>query len=225
MLKVPGRMRQALWSSSEMKRLLPLSALLCLGAALLGPAHAGDKGDKDKAEKMPETPYYPLKKDTAWVYAAEGKKINVKVTAHEKVGDLLCAKVETDMGGGVVNIEHLMVKDDGVYRVSVNGEQIKPPYLVLKLPPKMGDSWSVEAKTKGFDITGKLDNAGEQKIKAGGKEYSAWLVKSADLKMGGKAAVVETWYAKDVGMVKLHFNLPAEKWDRVVELESYTAGK
>jgi len=201
-----------------MKHMLAWTFLTALGVGLLlVPARGGDKGL--------DSPYYPLKKGTAWEYVADGKKITVTVTDHEKVGDLMCAKVETDLGGGNKMIEHLTVKDDGIYRVRANNEDIKPPLLVLKLPPKKGDEWTVDSALKGYGIKGKLSVAAEEKITVGKTEYTAFQVKSSDLKMGGQNATMETWFAKDVGMVKQHFKLPGSGLERTIELEKFTAGK
>ena len=112
-----------------MKHLFALTTLAVLGVGLLlVPARGGDKGL--------DNPYFPLKKGTTWEYVADGKKITTVVTDHEKVGDLMCAKIETDLGGGQKIIEHVAVKDDGIYRVKANNEEVKPPFLILKLPPK-----------------------------------------------------------------------------------------
>src|SRR5438034_10502018 len=107
-----------------MKRLAPLTVLALFSlCALFGSASGGDKGDKGgKAEQdLLENPYYPLKVGTTWEYIANSKKVTVKVTQHEKVGDVLCAKLETDSGSGAVITEHLTVTNGGVYRVRAQG--------------------------------------------------------------------------------------------------------
>jgi len=201
-----------------MKHLLALTTLAALGVGLLFvPARGGDKGL--------DSPYYPLKKGTTWEYVADGKKITTTVTDHEKVGDLLCAKIETDLGGGAKMIEHVAVKDDGIYRVRANNEDIKPPFLILKLPPKKGEEWTVDSTAKGFGIKGKFSIAAEDKVKVGKTEYTAFQVKSAELKMGGQNASMEACFAKDVGMVKQQFKLPGAGLERTIELEKFTAGK
>src|SRR5439155_2911588 len=116
----------------------------------------------------------------------------------------------------------LAVKEDGVYRVRANGEDIKPPFLVLKLPPKKGEEWSVDCNAKGFVIQGKLSIAADDaKISVGKTEYTTVLVKASNLKMGGQNASMDAWFAKDVGMVKQHFKLPGVGLERTVELEKF----
>ena len=138
-----------------MKHLFALTTLAVVGLGLLFvPARGGDKGL--------DSPYFPLKKGTTWEYVADGKKITTVVTDHEKVGDLLCAKIETDLGGGQKIVEHIAVKDDGIYRVRANNEDVKPPFLMLKLPPKKGEEWTVDSTAKGFGIKGKMTIAADE---------------------------------------------------------------
>src|SRR5262245_57375242 len=89
-------------------------------------------------EKIAESPYYPLKVGTAWHYRAGDKKTIVRVVKHEKVGDTLCALLETERDGTVGAREHIGVKEDGIYRFTGDGVRAEPPVCVLKLPPKKG---------------------------------------------------------------------------------------
>jgi hypothetical protein len=213
--------------SDPMKRLAPLTLVTLLGLGVLfGSAQGGDKGDKgDKGQTSLDNPYYPLKVGTTWEYAAGGKKITVTVKSHEDIaGTGKCAVLETETGGGKLT-EHLSVRSDGIYRVRANGKDITPPYLVLRFPPKKGEEWQIDSKTDNFAITGKLAIADEAKLTIGKDEYSTILVKSSDLKMGPQAAAVETWYAKDRGMVKQHFRIPGAGFDITLELEKFTPAK
>src|SRR5579885_1199326 len=114
-------------------------------------------------EKLNETPYYPLKVGSTWHYRAGESKFTIRVAGHEKVGDVTCALLETIREGKVVGSEHLAVTADGVYRYDFTLPQsqsdpkdktktvkqpvkqsLKPPILILKLPPKSGDGWKVD---------------------------------------------------------------------------------
>jgi hypothetical protein len=204
-----------------MKRLSVLAgvAMLLASANLASVALAGDK---DKLEK---TEYFPLKVGNTWEYLTSGKKIVVTVKAHEMVSGMLCAKVETDLSG-VLLTEHITVKDGGVYRVQANGKKVEPPFLILKVPPKAGESWTNKSSLEGFIIEGTMTVAEEKNVKVGSKDYDTlFLVSSSNLKVGGQDAVMKTWFARDVGMVKQIFQMSGSNIDVTVELDKFTAGK
>src|SRR5436309_1369884 len=121
------------------KRLTPVLASVLVALAGLSSAPAQDA--------PPKSPYYPLKVGTTWHYSASGKKIVVRVVAHEKVGDVPCAKVEATEKG-TTKVEYIGVEPDGLYRYQVKDKEIKPPLCFLKLSPEKGTpekgtSWKV----------------------------------------------------------------------------------
>lgn len=132
-------------------------------------------------------------------------------------------RIEGDSGKGV-ETEHITVKPDGIYRVRSNNKEINPPLLLIKLPTKKSDSWTVDSSVQNFSVKGKL-TVGEEKLAVGKTEYDAVSIKSSDLVLGGQNVAMETWYAKDVGMIKQHLKMPALDYDVVLELSKFTAGK
>jgi hypothetical protein len=181
-------------------------------------------------DKLAQTPYYPLQVGTTWHYRAGDSKFSVQVAKHEKVGDTLCARVEVKRDGKVVAWQHLAVTDDGVYRHDLtetsSGKEVtqtyKPPILVLKLPPKKGDSWKVDSKAGSDTFRGafKID---EEEVKVSAGSYKAVRVSSQDLEVKGLKPVITTWYASGVGMVKQTIqegNATGE-----IELEKFEPGK
>jgi hypothetical protein len=203
-----------------MKRVLTITVLVFMPGVLLASANAYSS---NSADDPLANPYYPLQVGNTWEYLSGGKKIVVKVAAHEKIDDQLCARVETDSGARPVS-EHLTVKEGGIYRVRANGQDIKPPFLVLKLPPAKGESWNIDSNIQNFPVKGKLTE-GEEKLKVGKTQYDTVSVKSSEMVMGGKGVTMEAWYAKDVGMVKQHFRMPEADYDIVLELSTFTPGK
>jgi hypothetical protein len=181
-------------------------------------------------DKLAETPYYPLRVGTAWHYKIGDAKAVVRVVKHEKVGDTLCARLEVTRDGKVVGVQHLAVTADGVYRHDLtdqHGEKavtvaLKPPILVLKLPPKKGESWKVDSTGDGKTYRGtfKID---EEKIKVPAGEYNTMRVNSEDLEINALKPIVTTYYASGVGMVKQVF----QEGDAKVELvlEKFEAAK
>jgi hypothetical protein len=220
------------FGESTMPRLIRVAcfaALLCLPAL-----------QSAAQEKLKETPYYPLQVGTTWHYRVGEGKIVVRVVNHEKVGDVLCALIETTRDGKVAGSEHLAVTADGVYRYDISyplplnpadaraksktgseavKESFKPPILVLKLPPKKGDSWKIDCKGQGKAFRGsyKVDDEKEITVPAG--KYKTFVVVSQDLEGTSlkPAPTITTYYADGIGMVKQLIEIGTDKAEIVLE--------
>jgi hypothetical protein len=160
-------------------------------------------------DKLVETPYYPLQVGTTWHYKAGDGKFTIRVTRHEKVGDVLCARLEATRDGKVIAWQHLSVTADGVYRHDLTDQHTgtavtqspRPPMLVLKLPPKSGETWKVDSRADGKTFRGsfKID---EQEVKIPAGAFKAVRVTSQDLEINGLKPVITTYFASGAGMVK-----------------------
>src|SRR6478672_2213631 len=108
-----------------MKRLVTLAILVVLTASFT--TVRGDDKDKDKEKDqtvITDSAYYPLKVGSSWTYKGPANTTLVnKVAKHEKVGDVMCARIETSVGGNTVAYEHISVAKDGIYRHTLNGMQ------------------------------------------------------------------------------------------------------
>jgi hypothetical protein len=169
-------------------------------------------------EAAKETPYYPLKKGNSWTYKVMDKSITMKVAGQEKDG----TKVETLVDDKSVAAEHVLVKEDGVYRTSINGQKPDAPVLFLKLPPKKGDSWTVDTKIQGQDIKGKFTTDEEEVTVPAGK-YKTFKVTGKDFQIAGMKTDITYWFAEKVGIVKLSFGVAGTS--ATLELEKFVEGK
>jgi hypothetical protein len=191
-------------------------------------------------EKLKETPYYPLKVGTTWRYRAGESKFTIRVARHEKVGETLCALLETIRDGKVAGSEHLAVSGDGVYRHDLTYPQLqsdpndkskkvktpvnqalKPPILILKLPPRNGDSWKIDSKGDGKTFRGNFQVA-EQEITVPAGTYKTFRVASQDLEVNSLKPNITTFFAQGVGMVKQTIEMGNAKIE--IELEKFEAG-
>lgn len=192
-------------------------------------------------DKLKETPYYPLQVGTTWHYRAGDSKFTIRVARHEKVGATLCALLETKRDGKVVGSEHLAVTTDGIYRNDLTSPQLqshandkaklakvlvsqtlKPPILVLKLPPKQGDSWKVDSKGDGTTFRGSFQ-VSELEIKVPAGTYKkAFRVVSQDLEVNSLKPTITTFFAAGIGMVKQVIEMGEAKIE--IELEKFEAG-
>jgi len=181
-------------------------AALVLGLVL---PHA--LGDDEKIKEIKDSEWYPLKLGNEWTYTVQGQKIHMKVAEYEKVGDTVCARLETENAQGVVSAtEDVAVKDDGVYRYKMNGSKIDPPLCFFKLPPKLGAKWKVKSKQGKVTTKGDFEED-EEKIEVPSGQYKAITAKGAfeitspgaDDDDGTTQSMTVTYYfAKGMGMVK-----------------------
>jgi hypothetical protein len=184
-------------------------------------------------QKLAETPYYPLQVGTTWHYKAGDRKLTIRVASHEKVGDVLCARLEVTRDGKVVASEHLSVTAEGVYRYdqTKTGEDGKEstetfatPVLVLRLPPKTGEKWRMDSPASGTAAArGTFQIVGEEEIKVPAGTYKAVRINSQDLEVGGLKPAITTFFASGVGMVKQVIQVGDVKTE--FELEKFEAGK
>jgi hypothetical protein len=199
---------------------MPRRCFVCLGLVfvLAGGALAADvepprKGSSD---------YYPLAVGSAWTYDANGEEIQVKVVKREKVGGVLCARLETIVKGEVVSTEHVAVQKDGLYRYTTNGQAITPPLRFLKLPCKKGDTWKADCKVsdQAVAVEFALDE-GEVKVPAG--KYKAVIARTTKAKVSGVEMKMAAWYARGVGVVRTTVTVGGQ--EVTAELKKFTPAK
>jgi hypothetical protein len=180
-----------------MKVFRAAALVLLIGSGAVYPLRADDEKIELKASE-----WYPLAVGTTWRYKVGDQKLKITVAAHEKVGDVPCARLETtNAAGAIAGTEHVTIKEDGVYRLTYNGTKITPPLCFLKLPPKKGTQWKVKSKegeavTKG---TFTLDEEDDVEVPAG--TYKT-IVSKGDMTAGDKALTVTFYFASGIGMVK-----------------------
>jgi hypothetical protein len=208
---------------STMNRLVRMLFVL---PALFGAAAALTAQDK-----LAESPYYPLHVGTTWHYKAGERNITIRVAKHEKVGETLCALLEVLRDEKVIASEHLAITSEGVYRHDQTSkgkdgkattETLKPPFLVLRLPPKKGEKWQVDSQADGKPIRGTFQVA-EEEVKVPAGTYKAFAVAGQDLEISGLRSSVTTYYASGVGMVKQVIQVGNTRTE--FELTKFEAGK
>ncbi|HLW66120.1 MAG TPA: hypothetical protein VKS79_12485 [Gemmataceae bacterium] len=189
-----------------------ISHLMIL-AVLAGPAQL--------PEATKPVSYYPLKVGNTWHYKLGDKKASTKVTALEKIGDLMTARIETIIDGNVVANENIAETADGIVRVAVNGQKADKPVLLLKLPPNKGDSWDINTKIAGETVKGKF-TVSEEEVQVPAGKFKA-VTSSGDFQLNGEPARFGYWFAPDVGIVKV--SMVAMDVDLTWELQKFDAAK
>lgn len=169
-----------------------------------------------------ESDYYPLKKDNLWTFNAPGGTVQMKVTGKEKIGTEDATKIETIVNGKSVATEHVVVREDGIYRVSINGQKPETPVKFLALPPGKEASWEIKTKIQNQEVKGRFVSKEEDVTVPLGK-YKARLVEGTDFEIAGMKTTVKYWFAEKVGIVKLSFSIGGQ--DAVLELKTFEPGK
>lgn len=189
------------------------AALFAVLLAVAAPAFA--------EETIESAPYYPTKIGSTWKYRFARGVLTNKITRHEKVGDVLCARLDTLSGDKVVSNEHVTITKNGVERHATLGFRPEPPVLLLKFPLKDKDEWDIDSKVGEETIKGKA-NVEKEELKIGDKTYDTFKV-TTDVKTGTMQIKSVCWYAKDVGMVKQNLNFAGNEVK--LELEEFKAGE
>ncbi len=196
------------------------------------------KADKEAApaaakpattETLKDSPYYPLQVGNTWLYRIGDNRYEMKVTKHEKVGDILCARVEMLIDGKPTAHEHLAVTADGLVRVAYDDRRAEPPLLFLKMPPKKGETWKVDSyigktdKVPGEHVYGTFAEGEASKISEPAGNYDNVITSSSqDLNANGIRLNFTYYFAKGIGMVKQEIEVSGQKV--IIDLEKFDAG-
>jgi hypothetical protein len=171
------------------------------------------------------TDFFPVKKDTKWVYKVGETTIEVKVTATDKPGE---AKLDTVVNGKAVASEVVEVKADGIYRTKINTTPIEPPVKFLELaegkPAKKGASWKVDSKIQQQAVKGTFTvKEDAEKIKVPAGDFDTVVVDGPEFEIAGTKTAVKYWFAAGKGIVKLSYSIGGN--EAVLELKEYAEGK
>jgi hypothetical protein len=205
--------------SPSRARIMKRTLTALVGLFLLTSLLAGHAADEPL-----DTPYFPVKVGTRWTYKIGATTITVKVTKHEKIGDVNCAVLETSRDDQVVETVQIGIKPDGVYRIGVGAIKPDPPFRILKLPAKNGDSWDVDSKFGKDVLSGKFTlTEAEVTVPAG--KYKTLLATGDGFKAPGPKdtfvkVVFKYWFAEKVGIVRQTFKF-GDNPEVVAELEKF----
>jgi hypothetical protein len=147
------------------------------------------------------TPLYPLKVGNKWTYTAGKDSIELLVKGVEKVDKEDVYELVTSRNGTPEANEHVVVREDGVYRTRVAGMKVTPPMRLLKLPVKKGETWDVNSQVGMEKLAGKL-TFDEGEVMWMGKPTKATIVKGVDMTANGQKMSLAYYFVENVGMVR-----------------------
>lgn len=180
--------------------------------------------------------YYPMEVGTTWVYALGTKE--VVVTVEKK--DLLEIVRRDDKGkdkkpeqvfatrlvitsGEKRHTEHVIVLEDGVYKITAAGKVITPPLRLLKFgegePRWDCDSISENVVLKGTFTSG-VDKV---TVPISTTPIQAVTVVCPEFQLGTQKMAIQFWFAPKLGIVKQRVKM--ENHDLTMELKEFKPGK
>jgi hypothetical protein len=174
-------------------------------------------------DEKPTGSWYPLQVGATWHYKAGAKRFSLRVARYEKFAKVQCARVELIQDKKVTSFEHVAADAKAVKRFSLEGKEARPPIVVLKLPPKKGQSWKVDSKADGQTLKGTFRVGEVEEVKVPAGTFKALTVTSEDLEANGLKMKITFYYADKVGLVKEVIQTGKQKI--VVELEKFEPGK
>jgi hypothetical protein len=121
------------------------------------------------------------------------------------------ATYEQKVTGSFAQTSTIRATKEGVFTISVNGQEQDKPQLELPADPKPGFSWQIHAKFDdqrgGHIILSSTDKiVGVQKIKVGNQTYDALLItETGQMHQGNTVYDLNSkkWVAKGIGQVKV----------------------
>jgi hypothetical protein len=147
---------------------------------------------------------------------------------HEKKGEYMTARIETYVNGQSVMSENLTATKDAVLRIAAADVVASKPTTVIKLPPKAGEKWTIDAEVGPEKLAGELAcDAIAEKVTVKAGEFTAVKVSgkfTTTAASGEKQEItLTTWYADGTGPVKII--IKTQGVEVTLDLQKYTAGK
>jgi hypothetical protein len=167
--------------------------------------------------------YYPTTVGAKWAYEDDLVRVVSKV---EERDGIKVVTVERGDGDQRTPYEVVEVSATGLVRTECSVGKLNPPYVLLKAPFKIGDSWT-------FDSPGSPSIAASQgtcviasveQIKVPAGTFEAVRVDvDYTINIGNewRPEKIRSWYAPNVGLVKM----TNEKGEIVWLLKSFSSGK
>ncbi|MCA9089661.1 MAG: hypothetical protein KDA90_13635 [Planctomycetaceae bacterium] len=174
-------------------------------------------------ELAPSSEFFPTAIGTQWVFSAGGVEILERVVAHERIGNDVCARVETVFNGEPVSDEHIAVRPDGIYRVAVAGQPVTPAFRLAKFPPRLNDTWTINSMLADQPIAGSFQT-GQDKVTVPAGEYATLTSTGSGFQIGQAKLSFVYHFARGVGKVMQVTKIDGQP-DVVLQLKSFTPAK
>ena len=196
-----------------------LLALLTLLAFWLSAESAPRKGDDKPILYLPTTVGDKRVLESTW--NGKSDESTEWITAVETKGGMTVVSFTREEGGPTMY--QYGASSDGMFRVSSGDVVYDPPYRLLKLPPKEGETWEAVRPATGGEPAQifKYTTGKEEEVETPAGKFKAVRV---EMETVLNKAIMRTtyWHAPVAGMVKIVTH--DKRGDRVQVLKSFTPG-
>jgi hypothetical protein len=178
------------------------------------------KGDDKPVPYLPTTVGDTRVLESTW----NGKSTETTewVTAIETKGGMTVVSFTRKEGGPTMY--QYGASADGMFRVSSGELVYDPPYRLLKLPPKEGETWEVESPATPGNPSQKFKytTGKEEEVEVPAGKFKSVRVEMENV-INGVVLRTTYWHAPGAGMVKI-VSHDDKRGDRVQVLKSVTPG-
>jgi hypothetical protein len=141
--------------------------------------------------------------------AGDGGEIRATVTRQKFAGAVRCTVIETKtVRDGRERVSRICYQATATDVRAIETEFagrfiiVDPPRTVLLLPPQAGKTWSWIPRDSPVPATVTEEWIREESVKVAAGTFKAWKVRTVT-KRGDVTVTLFTWYAPDVGIVKI----------------------
>jgi hypothetical protein len=162
------------------------------------------------ASAGPAPSLFPLVTGAVWVRKSEeGIEATTRVVGPKTVGTTRCIAAErkaVERGRERIDRTCFVVTSSEVIVIEITtprGELavINPPRPAMKLPPRVGQTWSWSPADSAFELKITSKWIGEETVKVPAGTYKAWKLQT--ITTGEDSEITSyTWYAPGVGVVR-----------------------
>ena len=180
--------------------------------------------------------FFPLKVGHKWTYIVNAdpkKKVVIEVERMEDytrkamkddkpIAEKFTGFILKSSSGDKITRDHVVVMENGVYRIHAAGTLINPPLLFFKFGLQKGETWDLDSTSGNTTIKGTCSIRSDLvQVPYQKKPHNAIIVLFSNNKPGDERHEIEYWFVRNIGMVKQRVELKNHKI--VLELENEAA--
>ncbi|WP_437190728.1 hypothetical protein [Planctomicrobium sp. SH527] len=161
-------------------------------------------------------PFMPTAVGTRWLYSSGKVAVEERILSVDDIDGEKCLRIETLVNSMPLAFEHIAIRTDGLYRVTVGGEKVDPPVCFLKFSGSGEEKWKIQSTVGGENVAGNFV-AGKTLVSVPAGRYTAVTSKGTKFKVPNGELEFTYCYAQGVGKVKQVVKLGENSTELVLE--------